>query len=109
VQQIHTCAFAGVLDAVSNGGPSEVRFTHRRAENNCDSAAWPDRKGIEEQTKGEWNKVVVLRDEELHEIAGVVQSLLDHGVDVYMNVNNHYEGSAPLTIERIREHLKDAK
>ena len=27
------------------------------------------------------------------------------GVDVYVNVNNHYEGSAPLTIERIKELL----
>jgi len=28
--------------------------------------------------------------------------LLDAGADVYLNVSNHYEGSAPLTIERIR-------
>jgi hypothetical protein len=27
--------------------------------------------------------------------------VLGAGVDVYLNVNNHYEGSAPLTIERI--------
>jgi len=24
------------------------------------------------------------------------------GIEVYLNVNNHYEGSAPLTIEKIR-------
>jgi hypothetical protein len=26
-------------------------------------------------------------------------------MDVYLNVNNHYEGSAPLTIERVRQLL----
>ena len=27
-------------------------------------------------------------------------------VDVFLNVTNHYEGSAPLTIRRIQEALK---
>ena len=35
----------------------------------------------------------------------VVQNLLGQGIDVYLNVNNHYEGSAPLTIARIGELL----
>ena len=34
--------------------------------------------------------------------------LVDQGVDVYLNVNNHYEGSAPGTIERIRALLRQA-
>lgn len=29
------------------------------------------------------------------------QRLVAEGADVYLNVNNHYEGCAPLTIERI--------
>jgi uncharacterized protein YecE (DUF72 family) len=36
----------------------------------------------------------------------LVQTLADLLVakkEVYVNVNNHYEGSAPLTINRIRE------
>jgi uncharacterized protein YecE (DUF72 family) len=62
----------------------------------------PDRKGIEARTGKKWNQIVEPRDEELAEVVDMVQDLLDQGVSVYLNVNNHYEGSAPLTIERIR-------
>jgi uncharacterized protein YecE (DUF72 family) len=65
----------------------------------------PDREGIEAQTGKVWNKVVAPKDEELPEIVRVVNDLLDEGVEVYVNVNNHYEGSAPLTIARIQELL----
>jgi len=51
------------------------------------------------------------KDEELREVVGMVTELLERGAmvtellergaDVYVNVNNHYEGSAPLTIDRI--------
>ena len=62
----------------------------------------PDRKGIEARTGKKWNQIVEPRDEELAGVVEMVQDLLDQGVSVYLNVNNHYEGSAPLTIERIR-------
>jgi uncharacterized protein YecE (DUF72 family) len=62
----------------------------------------PDRQGIEKRTGKQWNQIVAPKDEELAAIAQMIDDLLDRGVDVYLNVNNHYEGSAPLTIERIR-------
>jgi uncharacterized protein YecE (DUF72 family) len=65
----------------------------------------PDRKGIERQTGKRWNQIVAPRDEELAAIVEMVQDLLERGVDVYLNVNNHYEGSAPLTIARIKHLL----
>jgi uncharacterized protein YecE (DUF72 family) len=65
----------------------------------------PDRKGIERQTDKRWNRIVAPKDEELAAIAEMVQDLLERGVSVYLNVNNHYEGSAPLTIERVRRLL----
>jgi uncharacterized protein YecE (DUF72 family) len=65
----------------------------------------PDRKGIEKRTGKRWNQIVAPRDEELAAILGVVEDLLEQGVNVYLNVNNHYEGSAPLTIARIRRLL----
>jgi len=67
----------------------------------------PDRKGVEKRTGKRWNQIVDPKDEELREIANMVAELLDHGADVYVNVNNHYEGSAPLTIDRIRRLLLD--
>jgi uncharacterized protein YecE (DUF72 family) len=65
----------------------------------------PDRQGIEKKTGKQWNQIVAPKDEELAAIAEMIDDLLDRGVDVYLNVNNHYEGSAPLTIERIRQLL----
>jgi len=65
----------------------------------------PDRQGIEKKTGKQWNQIVEPKDEELAAIAEMIDDLLDRGVDVYLNVNNHYEGSAPLTIERIRRLL----
>jgi uncharacterized protein YecE (DUF72 family) len=65
----------------------------------------PDRKGIEKQTGKRWNQIVAPKDEELPAILEVVEDLLERGVNVYLNINNHYEGSAPLTIERIERFL----
>jgi len=65
----------------------------------------PDRQGIEKLTGKRWDQVVAPKDEELAAIVGVASELLDGGIDVYLNVNNHYEGSAPITIDRIRRLL----
>jgi uncharacterized protein YecE (DUF72 family) len=65
----------------------------------------PDRQGIEKKTGKQWNQIAEPKDEELAAIAQMIDDLLDRKVDVYLNVNNHYEGSAPLTIERIRQLL----
>ena len=61
-----------------------------------------DRKGMEKRTGKQWDRIVAPQDEELAAIIEMVENLVSAGVDVYVNVNNHYEGSAPLTIERIR-------
>ena len=60
-----------------------------------------DRKGIEERSGGVWNRIVDPRDEELSAIAEMVGEIERRGILAYLNVNNHYEGSAPLTIERL--------
>lgn len=65
----------------------------------------PDRQEIEKETGKRWDRIVAPKDEELAAIVEMVENLLARGPDVYLNVNNHYEGSAPLTIERIRRLL----
>ena len=65
----------------------------------------PDRQGIEKLTGKQWDQIVAPKDDELASIAAMIDDLLDQGINVYLNINNHYEGSAPLTIERIREFL----
>ena len=61
----------------------------------------PDRSGMEERTGGSWDRIVERRDGELASVAGMVRRLLKGGHDVFLNVNNHFEGSAPLTIGRL--------
>jgi uncharacterized protein YecE (DUF72 family) len=65
----------------------------------------PDRKGIEDRTGSIWNSIVDNRDYELDKISEIVNFLSSKKVDVYVNVNNHFEGSAPLTIIKLREKL----
>jgi uncharacterized protein YecE (DUF72 family) len=67
----------------------------------------PDRKGIEKQTGKVWNRIVASKEDELPDIVDMVADLFERGVDVILNVNNHYEGSAPLTIERLQQRLAD--
>ena len=66
-----------------------------------------DRSGIEKRTGKKWHSLVEPHDEELDRIASMVRDLLGRGVDVAVYVNNHYEGSAPLTIGRLNERLSD--
>ena len=63
----------------------------------------PDRSGIEENTGGNWSKIIAPKDEELSDIVEIVNYFKTKKVDVYLNVNNHYEGSAPLTIRKIEQ------
>jgi len=65
----------------------------------------PDRKGIEKKTGRKWDQIVENRDDEILAIVRMIQQLLDKDISVYVNVNNHYEGSAPLTIERIQSRI----
>jgi len=66
----------------------------------------PDRQGIEKTTGKSWDKVVAPKDSEIPGIARLVRKMVDQaGMDIYLNVNNHYEGSAPATIEKLLQYL----
>ncbi|MDP3131256.1 MAG: DUF72 domain-containing protein, partial [Bacillota bacterium] len=58
-----------------------------------------DRKEIEEKTGERWDRIVDAKDE--RPIVLVLRHLLSIGKRITLNVNNHYEGSAPLTIQKI--------
>ena len=64
-----------------------------------------NRADMEKHTGKRWDRIVAPMDNELRAIADLVSDLVDNGVNVYLNVNNHYEGSAPLTIERLSSQL----
>ena len=67
----------------------------------------PDRKGIEEKSSGNWNERIEPKDDELSSLVELIVKLLERDIDLYLNVNNHYEGSAPLTINRINQLLEE--
>lgn len=64
-----------------------------------------DRKEIEEKTSNEWNKIV---DEKNYKdkICRMTKDIKMDGNKVIISVNNHFEGSAPITIESLRLLLK---
>lgn len=66
----------------------------------------PDRAGIEEKTARRWDQVVDPKTDELRAVTAMIAGLMVKGTDVFLNVNNHYEGSAPRTIETIRGMIK---
>ncbi len=63
----------------------------------------PDRQGIEKKSGKHWDRIIAPRDAELGSAVAIAQDLVSQGINVFVNVNNHFEGSAPLTIERFRE------
>jgi len=62
-----------------------------------------DRQGIEKLTNKQWDKVVEPKDQELGEVARMADDLAGAGPQVFVNVNNHYEGSAPQTIRKLQD------
>jgi uncharacterized protein YecE (DUF72 family) len=64
-----------------------------------------DREGMERASGESWNKIIRPRDAELKEIAEIAKQIVSLGQRLYINVNNHYEGSAPLTIEKLKGFL----
>jgi uncharacterized protein YecE (DUF72 family) len=65
----------------------------------------PDREGMDRASSKRWDRLLAPKDAEIEGIAELISRFLGRKLDLYVNVNNHYEGSAPLTIDRIREAL----
>ncbi len=67
-----------------------------------------DRKEIEKESGGKWNRILESHDQEMIAIAPRLVKLAQEGKVIYINVNNHYEGSAPLTIRKLMDYLQEA-
>jgi uncharacterized protein YecE (DUF72 family) len=61
-----------------------------------------DRQRIEARSNDRWDRIVEPRDNELAEIVPMLRRLRKRGKTAYVNINNHYEGSAPRTAEKLR-------
>ena len=63
-----------------------------------------DRKEIETKTKGNWNEIVDPKPD-LPEVASMIRDISNGSRLVKVYLNNHYEGSAPKSIERLQNLL----
>lgn len=66
----------------------------------------PDRAGIEKLSDNNWNQIYIDRTRELEKLSELFNYLLTLKLDLCINVNNHFEGSAPLTIRKIKNLMK---
>jgi uncharacterized protein YecE (DUF72 family) len=66
----------------------------------------PDRAGIEKISSENWNQIYIDRTKELEKLSVLFNDLLTRQVDLFINVNNHYEGSAPLTIQKLKKMMQ---
>ena len=67
----------------------------------------PDRKGMEEQTRGDRSNIISPKDSELNLLSEMLSDLQTRNIETFLFVNNHFEGSEPRTIIRIEEKLKE--
>ncbi len=81
------------------------RHTNSLGDTTCIRLHGNDRKGIEQATGGDWSRIVYPRDNELARLAPLIAKVAKEGKTLYINVNNHYEGSSPLTITRLERLL----
>ena len=61
----------------------------------------PDRQGIEKQTGKDWSQVVAPKDGDIATLRKMLPYMESRGVQPFVFVNNHFEGSAPRTIQKI--------
>ena len=64
-----------------------------------------DRADIEAETGGVWNKVISPKPDRIEDAVRIVRHNRRSKVLTYLNLNNHFEGSAPLTAERFLQRL----
>lgn len=67
-----------------------------------------DRLEIETESGKVWDKIISPKPEGLKAAAKIIRANARKKVLTYVNVNNHYEGSAPLTIRRFLDVLQES-
>jgi uncharacterized protein YecE (DUF72 family) len=61
----------------------------------------PNREGMAEKAGGIWDRVQVDRTPLLEEIGGALKMVIDERITAFVNVNNHFEGCAPVSIAKL--------
>lgn len=79
------------------------KFADQLSENTVIRLHGPDREGMEDRTGNDWSKILETRDADLDALRGLLGDVALRRMNAWIFVNNHFEGCAPLTIERIKE------
>ena len=66
----------------------------------------PDRQKIEKLTNGLWDRIVSAKDDSLESVARIAGNHIEQTRQMIVNVNNHYEGCAVLTIDKLIDMLE---
>ncbi len=64
----------------------------------------PDREGMAQKAGGIWDRIQIDRSSLLEDIGTLLRKVIDERISTFVNVNNHFEGCAPVSIARL---LKD--
>ena len=67
----------------------------------------PDRQAMEEATGSVWDHIVAEKPEAIATAVGIVREARRLGHKVFVNINNHFEGCAPLTALRLLRALEE--
>ena len=66
----------------------------------------PDRERMEARAGKDWSKILEPRDADLDALGGMLTDLVVRKKNTWAFVNNHFEGCAPKTIERIKARME---
>lgn len=66
----------------------------------------PDREGMEKRAGKDWSQLLDPHDADLDALAGVLKQQVARGRKAWVFVNNHFEGCAPRTIDRIKQRMQ---
>ena len=61
--------------------------------------------GLEEATDSAWDGIIEPRPESIQAAVNIVRANLRLGHKTFVNINNHFEGCAPLTAEKFLKML----
>lgn len=63
----------------------------------------PDWKGMEKRQDKDWSKITEPRDKDVNAVAKILKDMIGRKKKVWAFVNNHFEGCAPKSVERIKK------
>ena len=61
----------------------------------------PDREGMAQKAGGVWDRIQIDRTPLIEEIGTLLRKVIEERITTFVNVNNHFEGCAPVSIAKL--------